>query len=299
MRLDQLNGITAFIKVAELRSFTRAAAELGVAPASLSEAIKTLEGRLGVRLLNRTTRSVGLTEAGDTYLARVGPAVRELVAASEAARESATRIAGTLRLNLPWIAGPLLIEPLMGGFLEAYPDIQLDIVFDDAFVDLSAGGFDAGVRLGELLEKDMIAVRLGDPLRIVVLASPLYLSAHGEPQSPADLGDHSCIAYRFGSTGAISAWEFVEDGRKVSYAPAPRVSANSVILSIEAATQHLGLVYTTEKAAARYLADGRLVRVLEAFCPELEPLHIYYPGRRLVPPKLRAFVDFARRNLQP
>jgi DNA-binding transcriptional LysR family regulator len=297
MRLDQLSGITAFIKVAETRSFTRAAAELGVAPPSLSEAIKTLEARLGVRLLNRTTRSVGLTEAGATYLARVGPAVEEVQAAGVAVRESGSRVAGALRLNLPWMAGPLLIEPLMAPFLETYPDVRLDVVYDDGFADLAGGGFDAGVRIGELLEKDMIAVRLGDPLQTAVLASPSYLAARGRPKRLSDLADHSCIAYRFGSTQAVSSWEFVEDGRMVSFAPDPRLSANSVMLAVEAAAQGLGLTCTTEKTAARYLEQGALVRVLEPFCPAFEPLHIYYPSRRLVPPKLRAFIDFARKNL--
>src|SRR4051794_8689844 len=172
MRVDQLSGIVAFLKVAESRSFTRAAAELGVTASSLSEAVRGLETRLGVRLLNRTTRSVGLTEAGAAYLQRVRPAADEITSAGVALKEARDRPAGTLRLNLPWIAGPLLIEPLMGPFLDAFPDIKLDVVFDDGFLDLAAEGFDAGVRIGELLERDMVAVRISGPLRFAVLGSP-------------------------------------------------------------------------------------------------------------------------------
>lgn len=294
MRLDQLSGIIAFLKVAETRSFTRAAAELGVTPPSLSEAVKSLEERLGVRLLNRTTRSVGLTEAGTAYLGRVRPAAEEIQAAGSALVDARDRPAGTLRLTLPWIAGPLLIEPLMGRFLDAYPDIRLDLAFDDGFVDIAGEGFDAGIRIGELLENDMIAVRLGGPLHTAVLASPAYLAERGTPQRPSDLARHRCIAYRFTSTRAVSLWDLFEDGREIAFTPESRLSANTMPLLVEAAAQGIGLAYTTERLAKRHLQEGSLVKVLEPFLPALDPLHVYYPSRRLVPPKLRAFVDFLR-----
>ncbi len=297
MRLDQLNGISAFLKVAETKSFSRAAAELGVAPPSLSEAIKSLESRLGVRLLSRTTRSVGLTEAGAAYLAQVRPAMEEIWAAGAAARETSGQVAGILRLNVPWIAGPLLIEPLMALFLDAHPDVKLDVVFDDGFVDLAVGGFDAGVRLGQLLEKDMIAIRVGGPLQMAVFASPAYLSANGKPKNPDDLRLHSCIAYRFASNRAVSAWEFIIEGRAVSYAPDARLSFNAMVPMLEASARGIGLVYTSEKLAASHVSRGALVKVLEAFCPTLDPLYIYYPSRRLTPPKLSAFVEIARRHI--
>lgn len=294
MRLDQLSGIVAFLKVAETKNFTRAAAELGVTPPSLSEAVKGLEERLGIRLLNRTTRSVGLTEAGAAYLARVRPAAEEIQAAGLALAEAKDRPAGTLRLSLPWIAGPLLIEPLMGRFLAAYPDIRLDLVFDDTFVDIAAVGFDAGVRIGELLDADMIALRATGALKNAVLASPAYLAEHGTPLCPADLVDHRCIAYRFSSTRTVSQWDLVEDGREYGFTPDPHFSANTMPLVVEAAAQGVGLAYTTERLASRHLHDGSLVKVLETFCPTLDPLYVYYPSRRLVPPKLRAFLNFIR-----
>jgi DNA-binding transcriptional LysR family regulator len=296
MRLEQLSGLIAFLKVAETRSFTRAAAELGVSSPSLSEAVKGLETRLGVRLLNRTTRSVGLTEAGAVYLERVRPAAEEIQAAAAALMDMKDRPAGTLRLSLPWIAGPLLVEPLMAQFLALYPDVKLDLVFDDGFTDLAAGGFDAGVRIGELLEKDMVAVRLGGPLKTAVVASPAYLALNGTPARPADLGEHRCIAYRFGSTRALAAWEFVEDGRDIAYAPEPCMSANTMPLAVEAAVQNIGLAFVVERLAAQHLKSGALVKVLDTYCPAFEPFHIYYPSRRLMPPKLKVFVDFARRR---
>lgn len=218
------------------------------------------------------------------------------MAASTEIQENSGVVAGTLRLNLPWIAGPLLIEPLMRHFLEDYPDVKLDIVFDDGFVDLARGGFDAGVRLGALLEKDMIAVRLGAPLQTAVLASPAYLAERGTPKNLDDLATHSCIAYRFASSRAVSPWEFLENGRPIALAPDPRISANTAIFAVEAAARGLGLAYTTERLATDRIKKGELVKVLKPYCPAFDPLHIYYPSRRLLPPKLKAFIDFARKN---
>ena len=199
-----------------------------------------------------------------------------------------------LRLSLPWIVGPLLIEPLMGRFLDSYPDIRLDLVFNDGLVDIAAEGFDAGVRIGELLEKDMIAVRIGGPMRMAVLASPTYLAEFGMPQRPADLARHRCIAYRFASTRAISSWDLIENGREIAFTPDPRLSANTMPLVVEAAAQGVGLAYTIEHLARRRLEEGSLLKVLEPFLPALDPLHLYYPSRRLIPTKLRAFIDFLR-----
>lgn len=296
MRLDQFSGIVAFVKVAQAKSFTRAAAELGVAPASLSEAVRGLEERLGVRLLNRTTRSVGLTEAGAHYLDHVRPAAEEVWAAGAALREARDRPAGTLRLSLPWIAAPLLIEPLMGPFMDAYPEVRLSLIFDDSFVDIAAQGFDAGLRIGELLEKDMIGARLGGSLQTVVVASPDYLARNGTPKRPADLAAHQCIAFALTRTRAISPWEFVVDGREVTFTPDARLVTNTLPLCITAAAQGLGLAFAVEDLAEPLLTSGALVKVLEPFCPAYEPLHLYYPSRRLVPPKLRAFIDFVRAN---
>ncbi|QJP15017.1 LysR family transcriptional regulator [Starkeya sp. ORNL1] len=294
MRLDQLSGVIAFIKVAETRSFTRAAAELGVAPPSLSEAVRALEARLGVRLLNRTTRSVGLTEAGAAYLDRVRPAAEEIQTAGTALKEAKDHPAGLLRLNVPWIAGPMLMEALATPFLAAYPDVRLDIVFDDNFVDLAAEGFDAGIRIGELLDRDMIALRVSEPLRMTVLASPSYLARRGTPKRPADLAGHDCIAYRFASTRVVASWEFIIEGRDVAFTPEPRLAANTMSFAASMAAQGAGLAFLAEQLVVEALRAGTLVKVLEAYCPTYEPLHLYYPSRRLAPPKLRAFLDFVR-----
>ena len=237
MRLDQFSGIAAFLQVAKVRSFTRAASDLGVASASLSEAVKGLEERLGVRLLNRTTRSVSLTEAGAAYFERAQPAAEELQTAGSALREARDQPAGTLRLNLPWVAGPLLVEPLMGPFLDAYPDVRLDLTFDNHFVDIAAEGFDAGIRVGQRLERDMIGVRLGGPLRRAVLASPAYIERHGAPTRPADLAAHHCLSYRHSPALPVSVWELVEDGRKVEFRPDARIVANTPLLAVMAATR--------------------------------------------------------------
>ncbi len=294
MRLDQFNGILVFLKVAETRSFTRAAAELGVTPSSVSEAVKRLEERLGVRLLNRTTRSVGLTEAGAMYAKRVRFAADEIRAAGSELMEAATVPSGTLRLSLPWIAAPLLFDSLFEPFLKAYPEVSLDLVFDDNLVDLAFKGFDAGVRIGDLIEKDMVAVRIGPPLRMALLASPDYVAQHGRPETIAELARHQCIGYRFTSTGLAAPWEFMLQGRSTTFTPGLRLSANALPLAVDAALAGLGIAYVIEDLATRHLKEGRLVKLLEEHCPTYEPLHIYFPGRRLMPAKLRALVDFAR-----
>jgi DNA-binding transcriptional LysR family regulator len=195
---------------------------------------------------------------------------------------------------VPWIAGPLFVEPMMGPFLDAFPDVKFDLVFDDGFVDLAAEGFDAGIRIGELLEKDMIAIRISGPLRTAVLASPEYLERRGSPRTPNDLAGHDCIAYRFASTRAVAPWEFIVNGREAAFTPDPRLSTNTMPLTVEAASRGLGLTFTIERLAEDHVRDGRLVKVLEAYCPAYEPFHIYYPSRRLTPPKLKAFVEFSR-----
>jgi DNA-binding transcriptional LysR family regulator len=298
VRSDEFNGLAAFVKVAETCSFSRAAAELGVSSPSISEAIKALETRLGVRLLNRTTRSVGLTEAGASYFQRVRAAMEEIRSARAALTEMRERPMGTLRLSAPWIAGPLLIEPLMAPFLQSYPDVKLDVVFDDGLVDLAGEGFDAGVRIGELVEKDMVAVRVGGPVRMAVLASPDYLASQPAPKRPDQLGPHRCIAYRFASTRALAQWEFIENGREINLQPDASLSVNTMSLIIRAAEQGLGLGYVPERLAADQLQRGTLVKVLERFCPSYEPLHIYYPTHRLTPPKLKVFVELARKQFR-
>jgi DNA-binding transcriptional LysR family regulator len=182
----------------------------------------------------------------------------------------------------------------MGPFLDAFPDIKLDVVFDDGFLDLAAEGFDAGVRIGELLERDMVAVRISGPLRFAVLGSPRYLAERGTPERPSDLARHTCIAYRFRSTRAVATWELHDSGREISFTPEPRLSANTMSLVVAAAADGLGLAFAPEALAAAQLRSGAVVKVLERHCPLYEPFHLYHPSHRLTPPKLKAFVSFMR-----
>lgn len=243
-------------------------------------------------------RRVGLTEAGAAYLDRVRPAAEEVWAAGQTVRDMSDRPSGRLRLSLPWIAMPLLIEPLMKPFLEKYPEVNLDLIFDDGFVNVAGRGIDAGLRIGDLLKKDMVAARIGGPLQTVVLASPDYLAREGTPERPADLARHRCIAFAFTRSRAISAWEFVEDGRDIAFTPEARVTANTLPLCVTAAARGLGIAFAVEGLAEQHLRAGTLVRMLEPYCPTYEPMHLYWSSRRLVPPKLRVFVDFVKANVE-
>lgn len=298
MRLDQLSGLIGFLQVAETKSFTRAARQLGITPPSLSESVKAMEERLGVRLLDRTTRSVGLTEAGAAYVARVQPAVAEILGAGGALRARKDEPVGMLRINAPWAAGPLVIERVLAPFLSAYPAITVDVVYENRFVDLAGEGYDAGVRIGDLLEKDMIAVRIGKPLRTAILASPRYLASRGTPKRVADLAKHACIAYRFTESRVVAEWDLLDRGREVAFTPDPRLTTNTVQLALSAACDGVGLVHAIEALAAEPLRDGRLVKVLPASCQTFDAFHIYYSSRRLVPPKLRVFIELAKKLLR-
>src|SRR4051812_18592786 len=217
MKLKQFDGLVAFCKVAEHRGFTAAAAELEVSPSALSQTIRQLETRLGARLLNRTTRSVSLTEAGEAYLARIGPALGQVIEAGEELNMLQGRPAGTLRLNAARISTAMVLQPLLAGFLQENPHVQLELTNDEGFVDIVERGFDAGVRMGESLHRDMVAVPLGGPLTVAVVASPEYLKRVPAPRHPDDLVRHNCVRLRFAGTGAIYKWEFQVDGRVVEY----------------------------------------------------------------------------------
>ncbi len=207
MRLNQLDGLLAFWKVAEHRGFTAAAAELEVSPSALSQAIRHLEARLGVRLLNRTTRSVSLTEAGEAYLTRIGPALRDVREAGEQLHALRGRPSGVLRINAARIGTAMVLRPLLAGFLKAYPDVQVELTNDEGYVDIVERGFDAGVRLGESVQKDMVAVPLGSPVAVAIVGSPDYFNRHAAPRHPSDLVHHNCVRFRFSGSGAIYKWE--------------------------------------------------------------------------------------------
>ena len=292
MKLNQLDGLIAFCKVAQHRSFTAAAAELEVSPSALSQAIRQLEARLDVRLLNRTTRSVSLTEAGDAYLAQVGPAVSQVLAAGEELNVLQGRPAGILRLNAARISIAMVLQPLLAAFLEAHPHVQLELTNDEGFVDIVEGGFDAGIRMGESVHQDMVAIPLGGAVTAAVVASPEYLARHSTPRHPKDLARHNCIRFRFAGTGAIYKWEFDVDERLVEYEVQGNLTISDTLFSLDAALEGIGLAYTFDSLAAPHIRAKRLKRVLSAFSPTFPGFYLYYSSRRHQSTKLKALVDY-------
>jgi DNA-binding transcriptional LysR family regulator len=286
-----LRDLSAFIAVARTRNFRRAALEQNVSVSSLSQRLRDMEERLGVRLMNRTTRSVGLTEAGELLLARVGPAIADVSDALDQVRGLRGVPSGRLRINAPPPAIDLVLAPMAAPFLEAYPRIELEIVSDSSFVDIVARGFDAGVRYGEHLEQDMIAVSLGPPQRYAVVASPQYVAQHGRPKHPRDLLDHACIRIRFG-TGGIPDWEFEKAGRVVKVSPPGRLIVNYPGLARRAALDGVGFWPTFEGWVRDDIKSGALVSVLEDWCEPFSGPFLYYPSRRQLPSALAAFVAF-------
>jgi len=291
---DSLPALAAFVRVARHGSFTGAAAALAVSPSAISQTIRQLETRLGVRLLQRTTRSVGLTEAGAALLARIEPALQEIGAATDDIRQQRDTPVGTLRLTAANSAATIVLRPLIAAFMQAYPGICVDVVTDDRFADLAAEGFDAGLRLGEALQQDMVAIPLTGPLRMVVVASPAYLARHGAPESPSDLHTHACLQYRFGPQGSVYRWEFVQDGRTFTVDTHAALIANDKGLLLRAALDGMGLLYEFSDPIRPELEASRLVTVLDAWLPPFDGFYLYYPGRVLMPPKLRVFVDFLK-----
>ncbi len=293
MRLNQLDGLMAFWKVAQLRGFTTAAAALEVSPSALSQAIRNLEARLGVRLLNRSTRSVSPTEAGEAYLARIGPALGDVLEAADQLHALQGRPSGVLRINAARISIAMVLQPLLAGFLEACPEVQIELTNDEGYVDIVEGGFDAGVRMGESVQKDMVAVPLGNAVAVAVVGSPDYFKRHPAPRHPSELADHDCIRFRFSGSGAIYKWEFEVDGRLVEYELGGSLTISDSLFSIEAALDGIGLAYTFEPLVASHIRAKRLKRVLTRFSPTFPGFYLYYPSRRQQPSKLKAFVDYA------
>ncbi len=291
-----LDGVEAFLRVADRRSFSAAAADLGVSPSAISQTIRALEERVGVPLLMRTTRSVGLTQAGELFLERARPAFDGLGDAFEVARNLGERPAGRLRINLPRAVVQHLFQPILAGFCVAYPDIELEICAEDGFIDVTEGGFDAGVRLGESLAADMIAVRLSDPFGFIVVGTPAYLDRHGRPQKPADLRNHKCIRVRV-ATGKFMDWGFLDGNRQVSVDVTGPVIVNDFAALIMAVETGVGLAYIAEPNVKAHLDDGRLEHVLPDYGATSGGLFLYYPSRKQVMPKLRAFIDYVRAHL--
>jgi len=295
VRQGALDGVEAFLCVAQHRSFRKAAAELGVTPSAISQAVRTLEARVGAALFIRTTRSVGLTEAGERFLARAKPAFDELIAAGEAARDLGGRPAGLLRLAAPRAVVPLILEPLIASFCRAYPDVEVEIAAGGELVDLATGGFDAGIRLGQFISPDMVAVRLTPPLPLVVIGSPAYLEGRKPPARIADLRDHACLRYRR-SDGSIAPWTFLDGNKALEVVVSGPLIAHDYPTLLGAAMQGVGLAQLPEPLAAAPIAEGRLQALLTGFRPMTPGVFLYHPGKRQVLPKLRAFIDHIRRQ---
>lgn len=292
-----LDGVEAFLRVAEHQSFRAAAVDLGVSASAISQTVRQLEDRMGVPLFIRTTRSVGLTEAGIQFRAQAPPAWASLVAGWESARSFGERPAGLLRLNMPHAVVPLLMEPILADFCAKYPDIDVEIAAEDALIDLAASGYDAGIRIGELLEADMICLRLSAPFRYIIVATPDYLDRRGRPQAPADLKSHDCIRQRLGGSGALLPWRLSDGTRGIEVAVKGRVIVNEYATSIALAERGLGLTQVSEPLVAAQLAAGSLERVLDRFAPTSPGLFLHYAASGQVVPKLRAFIDHVKAAL--
>jgi DNA-binding transcriptional LysR family regulator len=294
MPSGNLNDLLAFLAVGQERSFTRAAAKLGVSQSALSHTMRGLEERLGVRLLTRTTRSVAPTEAGERLLRSITPLFAEIEAELAALSELREKPAGTIRITATEYAADEILLPKLAKLLPAYPDIKVEIVIDYGLTDIVAGRFDAGVRSGEQVAKDMIAVRVGPDMRMAVVGAPSYFTARPPPEKPHDLTDHNCITLRLPTHGGLYAWEFEKDGRELRVRADGQLTYNTTTQMLTAALAGLGLAYVPEGMAKPYVARGRLKRVLEDWCLPYSGYHLYYPSRRQPTPAFALLVDALR-----
>jgi DNA-binding transcriptional LysR family regulator len=293
MSMD-FNNLAAFAAVAREKSFTRAAAKLRVSPSALSQTISSLEERLGMRLLTRTTRSVSCTEAGERLMRTVAPRLGEIELELAALTELRDKPAGTLRITAGEHPAISVLQPALRKFLPDYPDVKVEIIVDSALTDIAAEGYDAGVRMGEQVAKDMIAVRIGPQMRMALVGSPDYFDRHPIPQEPQDLADHNCITTRMPTYGGLATWGLERDGREVKVRAEGQLVFNSLTIRIQSALDGLGLAYVPEDQALSHIVDGRLVRVLEEWCPSFPGYHLYYPSRRHPSPALTLLVDVLR-----
>jgi len=289
----QLSVLSAFLAVAEERSFTRAAKRLGVTTSALSHAIRGLEDRFGVPLLARTTRSVAPTDAGAQLITRLRPALGDIRGALELISGLRDRPAGRVRLVVSPIAATTVLAPKLGQFVRAYPDVVLDITTDESRVDLVAGRFDAGIHLGEFIERDMITFRVSKDHRPAIVGSPRYFESHEKPASPRDLSNHRCINFRHGSAG-VYRWEFDKGKQSLTVAVNGPLIVDDVEIMVRAAIDGAGLAFMSEERAAPHLASGELVRVLEDWCPPFPGFFLYYPRQRQLPAALAALIETLR-----
>jgi DNA-binding transcriptional LysR family regulator len=293
MRERSLTALSTFLAVAERNSFSAAGAALGISRSAVSQAVRALEDQVGTPLLVRTTRSVRLTDAGARLAASAGPALRQADDALLAVKGD-DRAWGTLRLTVPHISVPTVISPLLPLLRKQHPNLAIEIVVDDRLVDIVAEGFDAGIRLGEAVERHMVGVRISQPFRFVVVASPGYLKKRGTPHHPSDLVEHDCIGYRGPTTGVLYRWEFERRGKELRINVASSVITSDAALMVDAARAGLGFGYVDELTAARDIAAGRLVVVLEDYLPRVPGFYLYFPERSRGLPKLRALIELAK-----
>ncbi|RUX78507.1 LysR family transcriptional regulator [Mesorhizobium sp. M7A.F.Ca.US.006.04.2.1] len=294
MPRDNLNELTAFLAVAREESFTRAAAKLGVSQSALSHTVRALEERLGVRLLTRTTRSVSPTEAGERLLRTVGPRLDEIETELIALSALREKPAGTIRITAGEHAADAVLWPAIAPLLPDYPDIKVEIIVDYGLTDIVAERFDAGVRLGEQVARDMIAVRIGPDMRMAVVGSPAYFATRPKPRTPQDLTTHNCINLRLPTYGGLYAWEFEKAGRELKVRVEGQLVFNTAALRMNAVLAGLGLAYLPEEQVTAHLANGRLVRVLADWCGPFPGYHLYYPSRRQATPAFSLLVDALR-----
>ncbi len=297
MDRDLLIHLPVILAVARRAGFAAAASELGMSPSAVSHAVRLVEERLGVPLFARTTRSVALTEAGRALVEAAAPALRDIGERVERIRAAKGRVGGLLRLNVPNVSLPIL-TPVVGEMAKRFPAVTVEIYADDAIVDIVAAGFDAGVRLGEMIAEDMVATRLTPPFAAIIVASPAYLAAHGRPKGIADLKDHNCIAYRMITGGGLYRWELVDGKREVTVEGARSTIVNHTLYARDLARAGVGLAYLFEPLVRADIAAGRLTQVLPETALEEPGLFLYYPKRATLAPKLRAFIDTAREVLR-
>ncbi|RCW23969.1 LysR family transcriptional regulator [Ciceribacter lividus] len=294
MARDEFSELRAFIAVANDSSFTKAAAKLGVSTSALSHTIRGLEERLGLRLLTRTTRSVSTTEAGERLYRSVATHFDQIRTEIDALSELRDKPSGTIRISSAIHAMEMVLRPKLATFLTEFPDISVEVSINDGFIDIVGEHFDAGVRLGESISKDMIAVRIGPDWRFIVVGTPDYFARRLPPEHPGDLTNHQCINLRMASAGGLYAWEFEKDGRELEIRVAGQAIFDSIFPVLHAAVDNLGLAYVPEDLARPYIDDGRLQAVLNDWCPVVQGYHLYYPNRRLASPAFAVFLEAMR-----
>lgn len=298
MDRDLLSHLPVVMAVARRGGFAAAAGELGMSPSAVSHAVRLVEERLGIPLFARTTRSVSLTEAGRALINGAGPALQNIAENIEQIRAARGKIGGLLRLNMPSIALPLVATRLLEAAARSLPELRIEIYVEDSIADIVAEGFDAGIRLGEMIAEDMVAVRLTAPFKAIIVASPAYLAAHGQPKSIAALRQHNCIAFRQIKAGGLYRWELLDHGRDIMIESPGRLIVNNALYARELALAGLGLAYVFEPLVRQDIEAGRLIQLLPKTAVEEPGLFLYFPQRAAITPKLRAFIDIAKETLK-